>query len=56
MERYDPDVWADEFAFLRQPGQADIQSYLFYDYRTNLEAYPKWQAWMREEQPQLLVL
>jgi pimeloyl-ACP methyl ester carboxylesterase len=25
-ERYDPDVWTDEFAFLNQPGQADIQS------------------------------
>ena len=28
----------------------------FYDYRTNVEAYPKWQAWMREKQPRLLVL
>jgi pimeloyl-ACP methyl ester carboxylesterase len=29
---------------------------LFYDYRTNVEAYPKWQAWMRAKQPRLLVL
>ena len=43
-------------AFLNQPGQADIQSDLFYDYRTNVEAYPKWQAWMRERQPRLLVI
>jgi pimeloyl-ACP methyl ester carboxylesterase len=56
VERYDPDLWADEFAFLNQPGQADIQSDLFYDYRTNVEAYPRWQAWMRETQPRLLVL
>jgi pimeloyl-ACP methyl ester carboxylesterase len=56
VERYDPDLWADEFAFLSQPGQGDIQSDLFYDYRTNVEAYPKWQAWMREKQPRLLVL
>ena len=55
-ERYDPDLWTDEFCFLSQPGQADIQSDLFYDYRTNVEAYPKWQAWMREKQPRLLVL
>lgn len=55
-ERYDPDLWTDEFAFLSQPGQADIQSDLFYDYRTNVDAYPKWQAWMREKQPRLLVL
>src|SRR4029077_18467903 len=39
-----------------QPGQADIQSDLFYDYRTNVEAYPEWQAWMREKQPRLLVI
>jgi pimeloyl-ACP methyl ester carboxylesterase len=56
VERYDPDLWTDEFAFLSQPGQAEIQSDLFYDYRTNVEAYPKWQAWMRKEQPRLLVI
>jgi pimeloyl-ACP methyl ester carboxylesterase len=56
VERYDPDLWTDEFAFLNQPGQIDIQTELFYDYRTNVEAYPKWQAWMREHQPRLLVL
>lgn len=56
VERYDPDLWTDEFAFLNQPGQADIQSDLFYDYRTNVEAYPRWQAWMRATQPRLLVV
>ena len=56
VERYDPDLWTDEFAFLSQSGQADIQSDLFYDYRSNVEAYPRWQAWMRETQPRLLVL
>jgi pimeloyl-ACP methyl ester carboxylesterase len=56
VERYDPDLWTDEFAFLNQPGQADIQSDLFYDYRTNVEAYPRWQAWMRQKQPRMLVI
>src|ERR1700743_1302726 len=56
VERYDPDLWTDEFAFLSQAGQLDIQSDLFYDYRTNVDSYPKWQAWMRERQPRLLVL
>jgi pimeloyl-ACP methyl ester carboxylesterase len=55
-EKYDPDLWTDEYAFLNQPGQADIQSDLFYDYRTNVESYPKWQAWMKKNQPRLLVL
>jgi pimeloyl-ACP methyl ester carboxylesterase len=56
VDRYDPDLWTDEFAFLSQPGQADIQSDLFYDYRTNVDAYPRWQAWMRENLPRLLVI
>ncbi|HLB07892.1 MAG TPA: alpha/beta fold hydrolase [Gemmatimonadaceae bacterium] len=56
VERYDPDLWTDEFAFLNSPGQADIQSDLFYDYRTNVESYPSWQRWMREKQPRLLVI
>ena len=55
-ERYDPDLWTDEYRFLSQPGQGDIQSDLFYDYRTNVENYPKWQAWMREKQPRLMVM
>lgn len=56
IERYDPDLWTDEYAFLNSPGQAQIQSDLFYDYRTNVESYPKWQAWMQKIQPRLLVL
>jgi pimeloyl-ACP methyl ester carboxylesterase len=56
IERYDPDLWTDEFAFLNAPGQAQIQSDLFYDYRTNVDAYPKWQTWLQKTQPRLLVL
>jgi pimeloyl-ACP methyl ester carboxylesterase len=56
VERYDPDLWTDEFAFLSRPGQAEIQTELFYDYRTNVASYPAWQAWLRERQPRLLVL
>lgn len=56
VERYDPDLWTDEFYFINQPGQAEIQSDLFYDYRTNVEAYPRWQAWMRQKHPRLLVI
>jgi pimeloyl-ACP methyl ester carboxylesterase len=56
VERYNPDLWTDEFAFLNQSGQADIQTELFYDYRNNVASYPEWQAWMRKLQPRLLVL
>jgi pimeloyl-ACP methyl ester carboxylesterase len=50
-ERYDPDLWKDEAAFLARPGEADIQSDLFYDYRNNLKAFPAWQTWLRERRP-----
>ncbi|UGY19606.1 alpha/beta hydrolase [Bradyrhizobium septentrionale] len=55
-ERYDPDLWVDEAAFLSRPGQADIQATLFLDYRTNLASYPLWQKWLREAQPRTLVV
>jgi len=56
VELYDPDLWTDEYAFLNASGQAQIQSDLFYDYRTNVDLYPKWQAWMQDAQPKLLVI
>jgi pimeloyl-ACP methyl ester carboxylesterase len=56
VELYDADLWTDEYAFLNSPGQAQIQSDLFYDYRTNVEDYPKWQAWMQKTQPRLLLI
>ncbi|TCF98604.1 alpha/beta hydrolase [Paraburkholderia strydomiana] len=55
-ERYDPDLWADEYAFLNRPGQKEIQTELFYDYRTNVASYPAWQDWMRGAQPGALVV
>jgi pimeloyl-ACP methyl ester carboxylesterase len=55
-ERYDPDSWTDEFSFLSRTGQIDIQTELFYDYRTNVERYPQWQRYLREHRPPTLVL
>ncbi|WP_250038261.1 alpha/beta fold hydrolase [Paractinoplanes maris] len=56
IDRYDPDLWTDEYAFLGRQGQADLQTDLFWDYRTNVESYPAWQTWLRTHQPRLLVL
>ncbi len=55
-DRYDPNGWLEEFAYLSQPGQRDIQSDLFYDYQTNVAAYPAWQAWLRAHKPPMLVV
>jgi pimeloyl-ACP methyl ester carboxylesterase len=55
-ERYNPDTWTDEYAHLSKPGQKDIQASLLYDYRTNVDSYPAWQAWLRQHQPPTLVV
>ena len=55
-ETLDPDRWTDEFAFLRRPGEDDIQTDLFYDYRTNVANYPAWGSWLRSHQPPTLVV
>lgn len=55
-ERYNPDTWTDEYRLLSRPGQSQIQADLFYDYQTNVAAYPKWQAWLRQYKPPLLVV
>jgi pimeloyl-ACP methyl ester carboxylesterase len=56
VSAYNPDLWKDEVAFLNRPGEAAIQMELIYDYRTNLDAYPAWQAWLRKYAPPTLVL
>jgi pimeloyl-ACP methyl ester carboxylesterase len=55
-ERYNPDTWTDEYAFLSRPGEQEIQEALLYDYRTNVAAYPSWQAWLREHKPATLIM
>lgn len=55
-ERYNPDTWTDEYAALERPGAREIQASLLYNYRTNVAAYPRWQAWLREHRPPALVL
>ena len=55
-DRYNPDTWTDEYAFLARPEQADIQATLFLDYRNNVASYPLWQKWLREVQPPTLVV
>ena len=55
-EKIDPDTYTDEYLFLNKPGMAAIQLNLFYDYQTNVQLYPRWQAWLRERQPLLLVI
>lgn len=51
-----PDGWQHDQSLMDRPGNAEIQLDLFYDYRTNLPLYPKWQEAFRAYQPPLLAV
>ncbi len=56
VDRYNPDLWTDEIAFLSRPGQDRIQLDLFHDYRTNVVSYPRWQEYLRSQRPPTVVV
>jgi pimeloyl-ACP methyl ester carboxylesterase len=41
--------------FMERPHARRVQLDLFYDYRTNVALYPKWQKFLREHQPHTLI-
>ncbi len=51
-----PDSWTHDSHFLHTDLERNIQVALFQDYKTNLDAYPVWQAFLKKHQfPTLLV-
>jgi pimeloyl-ACP methyl ester carboxylesterase len=54
-EAISPDNWDSDFYFMQRPHSVRMNLDLFYDYRTNVGLYPKWQAFMREWQPKTLI-
>jgi pimeloyl-ACP methyl ester carboxylesterase len=54
-ETISPDNWNMDFQFMERSGARQIQMDLFYDYRTNVTLYPKWQELLRERQPKTLI-
>ena len=55
-EAISPDNWNMDQPLLDRPGNNEIQLDLFYDYRTNVPLYPKWQAYLRSYQPPTLIV
>ena len=55
-EKYNPEYWLDEFNMLSKEGYKEIQSRLFFDYKKNVDAYPIWQKWLRDNTPPTLIL
>ena len=55
-ELISPDNWDVDYRFMERPNARRVQMDLFYDYRTNVAFYPKWQKFLREHQPKTLIL
>ncbi len=51
-----PSAWMVDQIGLDRPGNREIQMDLFYDYRTNVALYPRFQAFFREHQPPALIV
>ncbi|MEU8801235.1 alpha/beta hydrolase [Spirillospora sp. NPDC048819] len=51
-----PDGWTLDQHFLDLPGRTRPQIDLAFDYHSNVERYPEWQAWLREHTPPTLIV
>jgi len=56
LSRIDPAAYALDSSLLQRTGQDIIQLSLFFDYRTNVEAYASWHEYFRKESPPLLAI
>lgn len=54
-ERISPDNWESDYGFMQRPNAVRVQLDLFYDYRKNVELYPKWQAFLKTRQPKTII-
>lgn len=50
-----PDSWTHDSHFLESEIERKIQVELFQDYKSNLDAYPKWQEFLREQKYPVLL-
>ncbi|HTL08779.1 MAG TPA: alpha/beta hydrolase [Chitinophagaceae bacterium] len=51
-----PDNWEIDLRHLLRPENDDIQIDMFYDYRNNVQQYPKWQQYLRTNDPEMLIV
>lgn len=54
--RMSPDTWTHDIARMAAPEERAIQVQLFQDYQSNIDAYPQWQAYLRERRPPALIV
>lgn len=54
-ENISPDNWNLDYAKISRPGNDRAQLDLLYDYQNNITLYPKWQKYLRDNQPPMLI-
>jgi pimeloyl-ACP methyl ester carboxylesterase len=54
-ELISPDNWNMDNHFMERPDAKQVQLDFFYDYRTNVDLYPVWQAFLKERQPKTII-
>jgi pimeloyl-ACP methyl ester carboxylesterase len=54
-EKISPDNWNMDNHFLERPNARQVQLDFFYDYRNNVELYPRWQAFLKKKQPKTII-
>jgi len=55
-ESINPDTWNLDYMKMSRPNAHKVNLDLFYDYQNNLKLYPKWQKYLRDNQPPLLIV
>lgn len=55
-ERISPDNWTLDQHYLDQAGRKEAQVALAFDYKSNVERYDGWQAWLRKHTPPALIV
>lgn len=55
-ETVNPDTWHLDYLRLSRPNAHQVNLDLFYDYQNNIKLYPKWQQYLRDHQPPLLIV
>ncbi|WP_412986594.1 alpha/beta fold hydrolase [Pontimicrobium sp. IMCC45349] len=56
VSKISPDNWHIDLQHLTRDENNEIQLAMFYDYRTNVPLYPKWQKYFRDYQPPTLIV
>ena len=55
-DRLNPDSWTIDHALIRESHVIELNLELLYDYPNNVSLYPKWQKYLRETQPPMLIV